>query len=367
MKTQNRILAIDLARGIAVLMVVLVHTLWIYGDAVTQSETWLGKTIHFIGKGTPVFLIAMGVSFTLSRNQNIVLSIKRAFYILAVGYLMNFLKFVLPVLLGIMPDNFIEAYGWTPPATLDHMIYMLSTGDILQLAGVSLLFMGVINHFSKSKYVPLVLALFIAFITKEIHGFQIEVVGVSYILDLLWGSGWNVYFAVFPWFSFILIGMFFGKWYKEENNSNKSLFSNMLISGILLMILGGGLCYYNFEYHFGDYFHLGPGGVLYLAGFNLACLWIMHLIVTRVKENIFFKFLYYCSQRVTTIYVVQWVLICWGMAVFGYQQLGTTGVLFLIPVFMLLTLGIQKFILDKLKSRKTNKKQPAPDIKHIVG
>lgn len=54
----------------------------------------------------------MGVSFTLSRNQNILLSIKRTFYILAMGYLMNFLKLVFPVLVGIIPDNFIEAYGW---------------------------------------------------------------------------------------------------------------------------------------------------------------------------------------------------------------------------------------------------------------
>ncbi|GAA4270786.1 heparan-alpha-glucosaminide N-acetyltransferase domain-containing protein [Aquimarina gracilis] len=358
MKTQNRILAIDLARGVSVLMVIIVHTLWIYGDIPTQSETWLGTAIHFIGKGTPMFLIAMGVSFTLSRNRSIVLSIKRAFYILAVGYLMNFLKFVLPVLIGTVPDNFIEAYGWTAPATLENMVYMFSTGDILQLAGVSLLFMGIINHFSKNKYVPLLIALFIAVLTKEVHGFQIEIAGVSYLLDLLWGAGWNVYFAVFPWFSFILIGMFFGMWYKEGNKSNNYLFSRMLISGIILMIVGGGLCYYNFEYHFGDYFHLGPGGTLYLAGFNLVLMWLAYQLVTRVKENSIFKFFYYCSKRVTTIYVIQWVLICWGMGILGYQQFGITGVLLLIPFYILLTLAVQKFGLDKLFATRKSKKQP---------
>ena len=355
MSNQNRILAIDLARGLAVIMVVLVHTLWIYGNSITQSETWLGTVIHFVGKGTPIFLIAMGVSFTLSRNQSIMLSIKRALYILAVGYLMNFLKFIFPIWLGFMPDNFIEAYGWTAPATVDNMIYMFGTGDILQLAGVSLLFMGVINHFSRNKYVPLLIAGCIVVLTREVHGFQIEVPGVSYLLDLLWGAGWNVYFAVFPWSSFILIGMFFGMWYKEENRSENHLFSRMGISGVLLMLLGGGLCFYNFEYHFGDYFHLGPGGVCYLAGFNLVGLWIMHQIVTRVKENGVIRFLYYCSKRVTTIYVIQWVLICWGMGILGYQQLGVIGVLCLIPIYLLLTLGFQKFVLDKLSQQKTEK------------
>ncbi|OED37385.1 hypothetical protein AB832_05120 [Flavobacteriaceae bacterium (ex Bugula neritina AB1)] len=355
MKDNKRIQAIDLARGISVLMVIIVHTLWIYGSIDTQAETWLGSIIHFIGKGTPMFLIAMGVSFTLSRNQSVLLSIKRALYILAMGYIMNFMKFVLPILAGTVPDNFIEAYGWTTPVTLDHMIYMLGTGDILQLAGVSLLFMGIINRFSKNKYIPLFLALIIAVLTKEVHGFRLDIVGVDYLLDLLWGAGWNVYFAVFPWFSFILIGMFFGMWYKEGNRSNVYLFKRMLVSGIALMLIGGGLCYTNFEYHFGDYFHLGPGGTLYLAGFNLVILWLAHISVSRIRENNFFKFLYYCSKRVTTIYMIQWIIICWGMGILGYQQFGVAWVLILIPIFMVLTLGIQKFALDRIVPPKMSK------------
>ncbi len=365
-KTSNRILAIDLARGVSVLMVIIVHTLWIYGDTATQSETWLGSVVHFIGKGTPMFLIAMGVSFTLSRNQSVVLSIKRAFYILGMGYLMNFLKFVLPILVGTMPDNFIEAYGWAAPATIDNMIYMLGTGDILQLAGVSLLFMGIINKFSKNKYTPLLIALFIALITKEIHGFRLGIGGGDYLLDLLWGAEWNVYFAVFPWFSFILIGMFFGMWYKEKKNSTKYLFNSMGVAGIILMVLGGGLCYYNFEYHFGDYFHLGPGGTLYLAGFNLVLLWLANVLVTRMQANSVFGFFYYCSKRVTTIYVLQWVFICWGMGALGYQKFGVTGVLLLIPFYMLLTLGVQKFVLDKVLFTKKAKKQTRIAKKRIV-
>ena len=148
-ENKNRILAIDLARGVSVLMVIIVHTLWMYGDVYTQENTWIGEVIHFIGKGTPMFLIAMGFSFLLSRNQSIFLSCKRALQLLLLGYIMNFLKFVLPTIIGIIPDNFIEAYGWSAPATTSNLGYMLLTGDILQLAGVSLFFMGVL--FSSCK------------------------------------------------------------------------------------------------------------------------------------------------------------------------------------------------------------------------
>lgn len=359
MENNRRILAIDFARGLSVLLVIVVHTLWIYGSIDTQSSTWLGNTIHFIGKGTPMFLIVMGVSFTLSRNQSITLSIKRALYILAVGYMMNFLKFVAPTLAGIMPDAFIEAYGWTTPATVDNMIFMLLTGDILQLAGVSLLFMGIINALSKNKYVPLVLAFIIAVVTREVHGLQLGITGVDYLLDLLWGAEWNVYFAVFPWFSFILIGMFFGRWYKENNHSERYLFTKMLPVGIVLMVVGGGLCYYNFEYHFGDYFHLGPGGTIYLAGFNMVILRFAYLLVTKVAPNKIFDFLYYCSKRVTTIYMIQWVLICWGMGILGYQQFDVTGVLILILVFTSLTLLVQKGMDMLLVPKKQTKDQVA--------
>ena len=121
--------------------------------------------------------------------------------------------------------------------------------------------------------------------TKEIQGFRLGIAGIDYVLDLLWGNSWNVYFAVFPWFSFILLGMFFGKWYKEKNKSNNYLFNSMLISGIVLAVTGGILCYYNFEYHFGDYFHLGPGGVVYLAGFNLILMWLAYKLVTKIKAT----------------------------------------------------------------------------------
>ena len=364
--TSNRIVAIDLARGVSVLMVIIVHVLWIYGNIDTQANMWLGKTIHFIGKGTPMFLIAMGVSFTLSRNQSIKLSIKRAFYILGVGYFMNLLKFVIPTLLGIMPNEFIEAYGWTPPATGANLFYMLLTGDILQLAGISLLFMGLINALSKNKYLPLSIAVVIIVLTKVVHGFQLGISGVDYVLDMLWGAGWNIYFAVFPWASFILIGMFFGRWYKEGNKSPSYLFSRMGVGGILLMLVGGSLCYINFEYHFGDYFHLGPGGSIYLAGFNLVLLWLAHILVIKTKPNRVFEFLYYCSKRVTTIYVIQWILICWGMAVLGYQKLGIVGVLFLIPVFVIGTLKAQKLLIDKLLFSKNKKEATKTTLKKVT-
>ena len=350
----KRVLAIDLARGVSILMVIIVHTLWMYGDVHTQANTWVGSLIHFIGKGTPMFLMTMGFSYLLSRNQSLKLSIKRSIMLLIAAYGMNFLKFVLPTLVGVTPDKFIEAYGWTPPATGANLIYMLLTGDILQLAGVSLLFMGLINHFSKNKYVPLIIAIAIMIATPYVRGFQFGIAGLDYVLDLLWGAEYNVYFAVFPWFSFILIGMFFGRWFVERGKNATYVFIRMPIIGVIFLGIGATLCIYDFDFHFGDYFHLGTGGSIYLTGFNLLLIWMAYLLVTYVKNNAIFKFFYFTSKRVTTIYIIQWVMICWGMGILGYQQFDKNMVLALIPLTIVLTLALQ-LLLDRALAKKETK------------
>lgn len=349
--TTTRVQAIDLARGASILMVVVIHTLWIYGKSEIQAGTILGEVVHFIGKGTPMFLIAMGFSYTLSRNQSLILSFKRALFLLGVGYAMNFFKFIFPILIGIMPDEFIQAYGWSVPANSSNLLHLLLTGDILQLAGVSLFFMGLVNHFFKHQFVPLIIALVMIVSTSFIRGFRLGIEGIDYLMDLLWGAEFNVYFAVFPWAAFIFLGMFFGKIYQQNNQNASATFRMMLFYGIVFLVIGGGLCLYDANYHFGDYFHLGAGGAIYLAGFNFILFWIAHVMLQKIKPNKFFDFLIYASKRVTSFYFIQWVIICWFMGIFGFQQMEQLSVLILIPVMMILSLGIQ-MTLDRVLAKK---------------
>lgn len=339
----DRILTIDVTRGLCGFLIPMAHTLLIFGTVYTQQESWLGQIVHFFGKWAGIFLLAMGFSYTLSKNRKPVSSIKRGLRILGIGYLMNFLKFIIPGLLGLLPKNFIEAYGWTPPLTLSNMFYMLLTGDILQLAGVCLIFMGFIHKFSKkNKYITLAITLFILSTLEFIRGFRVNILAIDYIFDLLWGADWNVYFAVFPWFGYILVGMFFGYWYKEQENNQKFIFKMMLLSGIILTCIGGFLCFYDYEFHMRDYFHLGIGGFIYLLGYNLIVFWLMNTLISLAKPNKFFNFLVYCSKRITVMYVIQWTLICWGMVFFGFHSKTPSQVIPLMILFTILTVIVQK-------------------------
>ncbi|CAC9976234.1 heparan-alpha-glucosaminide N-acetyltransferase domain-containing protein [Flavobacterium panici] len=339
---KKRVLAIDFARGTSVILMMMVHTMLIYGTIATQTNTVLGEIILWLGRGTTMFLVSMGISFVLSRRQSFLAVCKRALYILAVGYGMNILKFLVPeFIFGGLPEAFISAYG-LQSGTLETGIFFLLLGDILQLAGITLFIMGLINHFSKSKYVPLIVAIAIISISKELSGFRVGILGIDYICDLLFSNQFNVYFPVFPWSAFILIGMFLGRWYKELNENQEVFFKKMLFVGLAFIAVGGILNFSNPEYHFGDYYHLGPGGSILLLGTNLVLYWFVNIIVKLFNENNpVFNLLTFCSKHVTSLYVIQWVLINWGMYVLGFWEHDQWFVLSLFPVVIATSISIQ--------------------------
>ncbi|TEB45182.1 DUF1624 domain-containing protein [Flavobacterium circumlabens] len=362
METQQkkRILAIDITRGMSVIFMMMIHTMLIYGTIPTQTHTILGEITLWLGRGTTLFLVSMGISFVLSRRQSFQKVCKRGLYILGIGYGMNFLKFLIPeFLFGGLPEAFVSAYG-LQSGTLQTGIFFLLLGDILQLAGVTLFIMGIINHFSTSKYVPLIVALAIIAISKEVSGYRIGITGLDYICDLFFSNQFNIYFPVFPWSAFILLGMFLGRWYKELEENQTVFFKKMLVLGFVFIGIGGVLNFTNSEYHFGDYYHLGPGGSILLLGANMVFYWLVNFIVQLFKEdNPVFKALIFCSKNVTSLYVIQWVLINWGMYAIGFWEHDQLTVLALFPVVIGLSISIQ-LVYNSVRSQWREKWSAAP-------
>lgn len=336
-----RLAAVDFGRGLAVFCLVFIHTLWMYASVEVQAETWLGTIIHFIGKGTAAFLICMGISMMLSTRQTFANTVWRAFMVLGLAYLMNFLKFIVPIeVFGTMPEAFIEAYGWHSPLNGKQLWYLFLTGDILQMAGVALLFLAIIRKFVTNKYGVLVLAVGILAVSRETSGLRFGL-GDDYLAELLFGGNYHVYFPVVPWMSYILFGMFIGMQINENRNEADAVFEKLLIPGVVTLVIGGGLCFYDFEYHFGNFFHVGPGGVIYMLGINLVLLWLIHKFLQLGFQGPIMNCLHYLSSRVTSVYIVQWVLVCWGMGIIGYQTLSLWQTVAIMPVMLALTLLVQ--------------------------
>ncbi|MFD2166172.1 heparan-alpha-glucosaminide N-acetyltransferase domain-containing protein [Thalassotalea euphylliae] len=357
----TRLEAIDFARGLSVIIMVCVHTLWMYGDTYTQTEAALGSFIHKLGQGTAAFLITMGISMALSSRTTPVQLAKRGIYVLSLGYLMNALKFIVPIgVFGTMPESFVNAYGWESPLTQGQYLYLLRTGDILQMAGVSLFLLALINLVTSNKYVYLGLAFVVAATSQVVRGYQPGIEGVNYVADLFFGANYNVYFPVFPWFSSILIGAYLGKCFSENKDPEK-LYVLSLKWGLGLSASGIALSAYDYEYHFADFFHTGPGGIMYLTGFNLVALWLVGKMIKNYGStailNKIMNSLSYCSRHVTTLYIAQWTLICWGMGVVGFKTLSPWQVVAMMPIMLAITLVVHHallLVLTKAFSRGKN-------------
>ncbi len=359
----KRILALDLIKGMSVIGMIIIHTLLIFANVKSQSETAIGSFIVFLGRGTSIFLICMGVTFMTSSHQSLKSALKRGGLLVAAGLFMNFMKFMIPVIFGFAPENFIQKYGWNAPIEQQY-VYLVQLGDILQLAGMSLLFVGFIREYVKNKYVILAIGLLVALVSREVSWINIDYPVINYILDLLFSNNYPayVYFPVFPWMSFIIIGMFFGKWYLELNHDRNRLFKNMLYVGLLFIAIGAPLVFIYGDYNYNGFYHMGPGGVIYFAGWTLIFLWIIDRMTSKVKENEFIRILKYCSRNLTSMYMIQWILISWGKGIFGYRQHGIGYVLLLIVFYIILTFSVQ-FLVDVVRKKKTlvNFRRISPD------
>ncbi len=369
---KGRVEIIDFARGTAAFLLVIVHSLWMYGTVETQFDAALGSSIHVVGQMTAAFLICMGFSFVITRHSSISYGIKRALIILAAGYILNTLKFIVPIsVFGTMPENFIEAYGWSSPLDSSQLWYLFRTGDILQFAGIAFLMITFVRHYIQNKWTLLVLALAAILFAEIVRGYRPGITGLDYMADLLWGDQWNVYFPVFPWISNILVGMFMGKVFLERDRDERAVYDMSLKLGVGLMAVGVPLVLYDWDLFFRNFFHTGVGGAIYLIGINLFVYWCLSWMVFKPLRNKpwFMNGMVYLSKRVTTIYIIQWTLVCWLMGIIGYQTLNSGQLLMLFPFMVAATLLLDhllKKVTDHLTSRKpevtpseTNKAMPS--------
>jgi uncharacterized membrane protein len=359
-----RIDAIDLARGTAVLFMPLVHSLYMYGDrAILREPSLFRSVMHAIGHEAPMFLLAMGLSFVFSRNQSPARSARRGLRLLWIGYATSAAEFIPPILVGTMPESFVEANDMKSPLRLEQYLHLIGDADILHMAGLSLLFMGLARHAIKSRYVMFGLALLIALLSGVVQGYRPGIPILDALCDLLWGREWNVYFPVVPWASSVFMGMAFGMYIQDCGGDAAPAFRWMARLGSLLAVVGGLLWWHDPALHYRDFFHMGPGGTLYLMGVTAIGFWLIHKSARFLKATWFGRFAMYCSPRVTSLYVTHWILISWGMGIVGFREHAAPTVVALSLVVLVATIAVEaayRSSVTALRSLLTGVTEPQP-------
>ena len=333
-----RVKEIDIARGLTVFIMPAVHVLMINANPATQASL-LGKFFGFLaeGPGAQLFMLLMGLSLTLSQNKKPGHQLKKIILLFVAGYLLNFLKFDLPLLAGTMPGAFLKDLKL--PSGTRGLIQLFLLGDILQFAAIGLLLSWLIYQLPRYPLWALAAAATVIAVSPVTPRHISSCVLLAHLTNLLFGYNRFVYFPVFPWLCYPMTGLFLGHYLQKTPH----FYSWCLTAGTLLIITGKLICLFFPGPDCENFYRTGIGGSLYHIGFVLVWLFLIHLVVRYLPANHFCKLLEWLSRQITVVYFIQWILIFWLTGIWGYHSLGLVASL----VYLIL-LSAFVFFLTKL-------------------
>ena len=278
------------------------------------------------------FVFLMGIFIAFAGNKSLSLSIKRGLLLFFAGYALNFFRSSLPMWLSL-------EMGLVSQENLgdDNPISELLVVDILQFAGIAFIVCSLMRHYLPEPKYWLLIALAIAFISPYIWDIQTGNVFADELLRLVAGNiADGAFFPQLPWLAYAISGMAFGHWMKQADDLNAFLKKSAWYS-LAATLAGIGIILTNVDYHSGDSMRAGPGAVIAICGFTALTIFLLHNIVEKVPHNPIFSFWYTWSKYITTIYVVHWLLIGWGLMYFGFRALDGVAFLGVLLAFYALT------------------------------
>lgn len=329
----DRVLAFDLARGLAVFFMILIHVMRHWGEPATWT-TPIGVLASFLGgpPAAPVFMFLMGASVAFSRRSTFRSLAMRGLGLFALAYVFNFFRGALPLTLGLAGG--IVTSAEVAPHTPGSLLTMV---DILQLAGLSLIGIAALRRFVRPGPTWLVLALAIVLVAPVLRGSTIGNPVVDGFLSVLWGADSHVYYPVLPWAVFPLVGAVVGQWIARTPDRS-ALLGRMGLVGVGLCVVGVALvAAWVPDLSDTTYWHLPPALALAILGFVLVWLALCDQVVRRVPRTRVLEVVYGWSARVQSMYITHWIIVGWGVGIVGFQRLGLPPVLVAMATVVVLT------------------------------
>lgn len=333
----QRYLFLDLAKGFTVLFIPFIHAVMLYSDPAVL-QTWLGSILRFIAEwpGAELLMFVMGMSFSYSKKTSIQQA-KRACLVFITGYTLNFFKFVLPNEVHLQPASFAYDLSFSHSGPVELRMFLI--GDILQFAGISLLFLALIK---RSRY-SIVLALLLSFVVVVASPLFWDLHHSNLIIDeflhLLGGQPSDAFFPCSPWIVYPLLGFGLGSYFQLPHASLRAVF----ISGLFLCAAGYSMQFLPYSFPETLFWRTYPDKTIMHIGFVLIWLsaWIWIEPYAEALRNDFpVRLLSFCGKNITVIYLLQWVVLFWLLPLVGYRHLDMGESLIVASFIYVIVFGI---------------------------
>ena len=329
----DRIRSFDLARGLAVGCMILVHVLWHWGRPEVIGSPF-GTVISVLGgpPAAPVFMTLMGVSLAFSSHADPGSLARRGLLLLAGGYVLNAARGAIPATLGLATGVVTaeEIAPFTP-------LWLLTAVDILQLAGLSLLLIAGLRLAGRPGPAWLAVAVALVALAPAARGLATSSPVLEAVLGPILGGPRNAYYAVFPWAMYPLLGAVAGAAIARTADRAATI-RTIGLAGVALAAVGVvAIAITRPGFDVATYWHHPPAMALAVSGFVLAWLWACDVAVRRFPDLGAIRFLERAGRRVTVLYVVHWLIVGWGVGLVGFQGLDLAPLLVAMAVVVGLT------------------------------
>ncbi|MEM6351057.1 MAG: acyltransferase family protein [Cyanobacteria bacterium P01_D01_bin.14] len=320
-KIKQRLYYLDIARGFAIFGMFTQHCMIVHEVSGGEGESLFANVMTLLGTApsAPVFMMIMGIFSAKSKTDPLKLML-RGIKLLVLGFALNLFRFTMPLLVAMLLLDSGELQ-----LTGDNTLVKLSFYvDILQLAGLSLIFCALLKKIAVPRKSILLLIFIILFVSPFLWGlFEGNLVSA-----LFWGEADNVTFPFFPWAVYPLLGISLSQCLTDSSVLDQNL-KKIRYCGFILAVLGALMLLlstlkvlaFNIISPTGDYFRSGASIHFLIIGFILSwlpiCRWSEQ---TFTVENSIIQVLIFWSRNVTAIYFIQWTLFGWSMLIFGTNQ-----------------------------------------------
>ena len=314
---RERIRAFDLAAGLSVLFMILVHVLWHWG----RPETWtgpVGETVSYLAGPTaaPVFAFLMGASFGAAPRAGFRDMVARGLWLVLLGYVLNVLRGVIPATLGLQA-GVITAQEVAPYDAW----WLATTVDLHHMVGLSLIACAALRTRVEPNWVWVGLAGGLVLIAPLVRTFTAGTPLLDAPLTPILGHAPNVYYAVIPWLAFPLGGAVFGR-AMARTPDRRRLFARGAAIGVPLLLAGIALIALQRPgFDVFTYWRMPISFAVAIFGLILVWLALCELITRLPHVDRLFGVVYAWSDRVIAMYFAHWIIVGWGVGLVGFRDL----------------------------------------------
>jgi uncharacterized membrane protein len=293
----------DLLKGWAVIWMILVHSIELFLSDIYSADP-LARFGYFMGAvpAAPVFMFLMGF-YLLKPGLTLRKMVLRGLKLLTWGLLLN---------IGLNLSLILRWLNNTVDVPILRYVFGV---DILLFAGLAVIIAGVLQILRPPWYLWILLAFLTPTLNYFIHPDPSAFDGITepdsnvYLTAFLYGSAPWSYFPLIPWLSYVFAGIGLSLLLKSQpqlgSKTRYHLFA--AIPALVIVALNPGKSW-QLTQDLNAYYHHETIFFVWALSFIL----ILIILIKGTlywKESLVMKWIRFLGVRVTSVYVIQWLII----------------------------------------------------------